>query len=110
MGPITLLRIQVMSRTTLPITLCLAAVVAASPASAQGIIEFGGFGAYTTFDNSLALTKQPSAGGRLSVVSGERWNTWILEAEAAYATQAVGPLTLRYIPGRARMTYALPLG
>lgn len=98
------------SRSILPLTLCLAAVVAASPASAQGIIEFGGFGGYTTFDNSLGLERQAAPGARFSVVSGSGWNTWVLEAEAAYATQAVGPLTLRYIPGRARMTYALPLG
>ena len=98
------------SRTILPVTLCLAAVVAASPASAQGTIEFGGFGGYTTFDNTLSLKRQAAAGARLSVVSGDGWNRWILEGEAAYATQPVGPLTLRYIPGRARMTYALPMG
>src|SRR5688500_12060726 len=102
MGPTTLQRIPAMSsRSILPITLCLAAVVGVSPASAQGVIEFGGFGGYTTFDKSLTLDPQPSAGGRLSVVSGSGWNTWVLEAEAAYATQGVGPLTLRYIPARA---------
>src|SRR5688500_6953744 len=98
------------SRFILPITLCFAAVVAVSPASAQGTIELGGFGGYTTFDQSLTLAKQAAAGARFSVVSGAGWNTWILEAEAAYATQGVGPLTLRYIPARARMTYAVPLG
>lgn len=98
------------SRSILQVTLCLAAVVAATPASAQGIIEFGGFGGYTVFDNSLMLARQPSAGGRLSVVSGYGWNQWVLEAEAAYATQDVGGQTFRYIPGRARLTYALPLG
>ena len=99
-----------MPRSILPITLCLAAVVAVSPASAQGVIEFGGFGGYTTFDNSLPYAKQASPGARFSVVSGEGWNRWILEAEGSYATQGVGPLTLTYIPARARMTYALPLG
>ena len=99
------------SRSTLPVTLCLAVALAAAPsASAQGIIELGGFGGYTTFDRSLTLANQASAGGRLSVVSGEGWNMWVLEAEAAYATQEVGPFTLRYIPARARMTYALPFG
>jgi outer membrane protein OmpA-like peptidoglycan-associated protein len=97
-------------RTFVPLTLCLAAVVAAAPASAQGSIEFGGFGSYTRFDNSLALKDQPGAGGRLSVVSGAGFNTWILEAEGAYATQAIGPITFRYIPARARMLYAAPLG
>jgi len=97
-------------RTFVPLTLCLAAVVAAAPASAQGSIEFGGFGSYTRFDNSLTLKDQPGAGGRLSVISGAGFNTWILEAEGAYATQGVGPLTFRYIPARARMMYALPLG
>ncbi len=97
------------SRTLVTLTLCLAAVVTAAPASAQGSIEFGGFGSYTRFDNSLALKDQPGAGGRLSVVSGSGFNTWILEAEGAYATQGVGPLTLRYIPARARLLYALPI-
>ena len=99
-----------MSRSILPITLCFAAVVAVSPASAQGVIELGGFGGFTTFDRSLSLETQAMPGGRLSVVSGEGWNRWILEAEGAYATQAVGALTLTYIPARARMTYALPIG
>ena len=99
-----------MSRSILPITLCLAAVVAVSPASAQGIIEFGGFGGYTTFDKTLPFERQALGGARFSVVSGEGWNRWILEAEGAYATQGVGPLTLTYIPARARMTYALPIG
>jgi outer membrane protein OmpA-like peptidoglycan-associated protein len=99
------------SRTLVPLTLCLAAVVGvAAPASAQGSIEFGGFGSYTRFDNSLTLKDQPGAGGRLSVVSGSGFNTWILEAEGAYATQGIGPLTFRYIPARARLLYALPLG
>lgn len=98
------------SRTLAPLTLCLAAVVAAAPASAQGSIEFGGFGSYTRFDNSLTLKDQAGAGGRLSVVSGAGFNTWILEAEGAYATQGIGPVTFRYIPARARMLYALPLG
>ena len=99
-----------MSRSILPITLCLAAVDAVSPASAQGVIEFGGFGGYTTFDKTLPYERQAAPGARFSVVSGEGWNRWILEAEAAYATQGVGPLTLTYLPARARMTYALPLG
>src|SRR5688500_4946035 len=97
-------------RSLAPLTLCLAAVVAAAPASAQGTIEFGGFGSYTRFDNSLTLKDQPGAGGRLSIISGAGFNTWLLEAEGAYATQAVGPLTFRYIPARARLLYALPLG
>jgi outer membrane protein OmpA-like peptidoglycan-associated protein len=97
-------------RSLAPLTLCLAAVVAAAPASAQGTIEFGGFGSYTRFDNSLTLKDQPGAGGRLSIVSGAGFNTWLLEAEGAYATQGVGPLTFRYIPARARLLYALPLG
>ena len=97
-------------RSLVPLTLCLAAVVAAAPASAQGTIEFGGFGSYTRFDNSLTLKDQPGAGGRLSIISGAGFNTWLLEAEGAYATQAVGPLTFRYIPARARLLYALPLG
>ena len=99
-----------LSRTLVPLTLCLAVVVAAAPASAQGSIEFGGFGSYTRFDNSLALKDQPGAGGRLSVISGSGFSTWLLEAEGVYATQAVGPLTLRYIPARARLLYAAPLG
>ena len=99
-----------MSRSILPITLCLAAVVAVSPASAQGVIELGGFGGYTTFDKTLPYERQAAPGARFSVVSGEGWNKWILEAEGAYATQGVGALTLTYIPARARMTYALPLG
>jgi outer membrane protein OmpA-like peptidoglycan-associated protein len=99
------------SRSFVPLTLCLAAVVAsAAPASAQGSIEFGGFGSYTRFDNSLALKDQPGAGGRLTVISGSGFSTWLLEAEGAYATQGVGPLTFRYIPARARLLYALPLG
>ena len=98
-----------MSRSILPITLCLAAVVAVSPASAQGIIEFGGFGGYTTFDKTLPYEKQAMPGARFSVISGDGWNRWILEAEGAYATQGVGPLTLTYIPARARMSYALPI-
>jgi outer membrane protein OmpA-like peptidoglycan-associated protein len=97
-------------RTFVPLTLCFAVVVAAAPASAQGSIEFGGFGSYTRFDNSLALKDQPGAGGRLSVISGSGFSTWLLEAEGAYATQGVGPLTLRYIPARARLLYAVPLG
>src|SRR5688572_13835400 len=110
MGPYTLLRILAMySRTLVTLTLCLAAVVAPAPASAQGSIEFGGFGSYTRFDNSLTLKDQPGAGGRLSVVSGSGFNTWILEAEGAYATQGIGPLTFRYIPARARLLYALPI-
>ena len=96
-------------RSLAPLTLCLAAVVAAAPASAQGTIEFGGFGSYPRFDNSLTLKDQPGAGGRLSIVSGAGFNTWLLEAEGAYATQGVGPLTLTYIPARARMTWALPI-
>ena len=97
-------------RSLAPLTLCFAAVVAAAPASAQGTIEFGGFGSYTRFDNSLTLKDQPGAGGRLSIISGAGFNTWLLEAEGAYATQGVGPLTFRYIPARARLLYALPLG
>ena len=58
-----------MSRSILPITLCLAAVVAVSPASAQGVIELGGFGGYTTFDNSLPFAKQALPGARFSVRS-----------------------------------------
>ena len=99
-----------MSRTFVTITLCLAAVIGASPLSAQGAIELGGFGGYTRFDNSLGLEDQPGAGGRLSIISGAGFATSILEFEGAYATQAVGGLTLRIIPARARLLYALPLG
>src|SRR5687768_14170158 len=111
MGPITPQEDPGMSsRFILPITLCFAVVVAVSPASAQGVIELGGFGGYTTFDKTLPYEKQAVPGARFSVVSGEGWNKWILEAEGAYATQGIGALTLTYIPARARMTYALPLG
>jgi outer membrane protein OmpA-like peptidoglycan-associated protein len=98
------------SRTLIPLTLCLAAVVTASSAHAQGAIEFGGFGSYTRFDKTLTLKDQPAAGARLSIISGAGFATSILELEGAYATQGVGPLTLRYIPARARLMYSLPLG
>ena len=91
-------------------TLCLAVVVAASPASAQGSIEIGGFGGYTKFDNSLSLGEGAGGGARFSLISGSGWSTWALEGEAAYTTRTIGPLSLRHLPARARLLYALPLG
>ena len=86
------------------------AALAAAPAHAQGGVEFGGFGSYTQFDTSLALKERPGAGARLSVISGYGWSTFVLEAEGGYSEQKLGASTVKYIPARARLLYALPLG
>lgn len=86
------------------------AAVAAVPAQAQGGFEFGGFGSYTQFDTSLALKERAGAGARLTLISGYGWSTFILEAEGGYSEQQVGLATVKYIPARARLLYALPLG
>jgi outer membrane protein OmpA-like peptidoglycan-associated protein len=86
------------------------AALAAVPAHAQGGFEFGGFGSYTQFDTSLALKERAGAGARLTLISGYGWSTFILEAEGAYSEQKFGPSTVKYIPARARLMYALPIG
>ncbi len=86
------------------------AAVAAVPAQAQGSFEFGGFGSYTQFDTSLALKERAGAGARLTLVSGYGWSTFVLEAEGGYSEQKFGPSTVKYIPARARLMYALPIG
>jgi outer membrane protein OmpA-like peptidoglycan-associated protein len=86
------------------------AALAAAPARAQGGVEFGGFGSYTQFDTSLALKERAGAGARLSVISGYGWSTFVLEAEGGYSEQKLGASTIKYIPARARLLYALPLG
>jgi outer membrane protein OmpA-like peptidoglycan-associated protein len=86
------------------------AALAAVPAHAQGGIEFGGFGSYTRFDTSLALKERAGAGARLSLISGQGWSTFILEAEGGYSEQKLGLSSMKYIPARARLLYALPLG
>ena len=91
-------------------TLCLAAAGAVSPVFAQGGIEFGGFGGYTRFDESLALSEGAGGGARLSVISGYGWSTFVLEAEGAYAQISGGASDLRYIPARARLLYGVPIG
>lgn len=91
-------------------TFCFAALVGASTANAQGSIELGGFGTYTQFDTSLALKSGAGGGARLTVISGAGWMTFMLEAEGAYSQSVDGPTSIRYIPARARLLYALPLG
>ena len=86
------------------------AALAAAPAHAQGGVEFGGFGSYTQFDTSLALKERAGAGARLSVISGYGWSTFILEAEGGYSEQKLGVSSVKYIPARARLLYALPIG
>src|SRR5919109_393681 len=86
------------------------AAIAAAPAHAQGGVEFGGFGSYTQFDTSLALKERAGAGARLSLISGYGWSTFILEAEGGYSEQKIGLSTVKYIPARARLLYAVPLG
>jgi outer membrane protein OmpA-like peptidoglycan-associated protein len=86
------------------------AALAAAPAHAQGGVEFGGFGSYTQFDTSLALKERAGAGARLSVISGYGWSTFILEAEGGYSEQKLGLSSVKYIPARARLLYALPIG
>jgi outer membrane protein OmpA-like peptidoglycan-associated protein len=86
------------------------AAIAAAPARAQGGVEFGGFGSYTQFDTSLALKERAGAGARLSLISGYGWSTFILEAEGGYSEQKIGLSTVKYIPARARLLYAVPLG
>jgi hypothetical protein len=86
------------------------AALAAVPARAQGGVEFGGFGSYTQFDTSLALKERAGAGARLSLISGYGWSTFILEAEGGYSEQKIGLSSLKYIPARARLLYAFPLG
>jgi outer membrane protein OmpA-like peptidoglycan-associated protein len=86
------------------------AALAAVPAHAQGGVEFGGFGSYTQFDTSLALKERAGAGARLSLISGHGWSTFILEAEGGYSEQKLGLSSLKYIPARARLLYAFPLG
>ena len=96
-------------RVQLLFTLCLAAFVAASPVHAQGSIEIGGFGTYTRFDESVGLTDGGGGGARLSLFSGSGWTTFVLEAEGAFA-QSKGTPTIRFIPARARLLYAVPVG
>ena len=86
------------------------AALAPAPAHAQGGVEFGGFGSYTQFDTSLALKERAGAGARLSLISGHGWSTFVLEAEGGYSEQKIGLSTVKYIPARARLLYALPLG
>ena len=86
------------------------AAFAAAPAYAQGGVEFGGFGSYTQFDTSLALKERAGAGARLSMISGYGWSTFILEAEGGYSEQKLGLSSVKYIPARARLLYALPIG
>ena len=100
-----------MSLRTLALSLLGAAsLAAASGVTAQGSIELGGFGTYTQFDKSLGLTDKPGGGARFSLISGSGFNTWVLEAEGAYVSSTLGPTQIRYIPARARLMYALPLG
>src|SRR5688572_25857693 len=86
------------------------AVIAAAPAHAQGGVELGGFGSYTRFDTSLALKERAGAGARLSLISGAGWSTFILEAEGGYTEQKIGLSTVKYMPARARLLYAVPIG
>jgi outer membrane protein OmpA-like peptidoglycan-associated protein len=86
------------------------AVIAAAPAHAQGGVELGGFGSYTRFDTSLALKERAGAGARLSLISGAGWSTFILEAEGGYSEQKIGLTTVKYMPARARLLYAVPIG
>src|SRR5919109_538672 len=86
------------------------AAIAAAPAHAQGGVEFGGFGSYTQFDTSLALKERAGAGARLSLISGYGWSTFMLEVEGGYSEQKIGLSTVKYIPARARLLYAVPLG
>src|SRR5688572_25435662 len=86
------------------------AALAAVPAQAQGGFEFGGFGSYTQFDTSLALKERAGAGARLTLISGHGWSTFVLEAEGGYSEQKIGLSTVKYIPARARLLYAFPLG
>ena len=97
---------RILSLTTAVVIAALAAV----PAHAQGGFEFGGFGSYTQFDTSLALKERAGAGARLTLISGYGWSTFILEAEGGYSEQKLGPVSMKYIPARARLLYALPLG
>jgi outer membrane protein OmpA-like peptidoglycan-associated protein len=96
-------------RTLRTTVLGLAALVLPAALSAQGSVELGGFGTYTQFDESLALTDRTGGGARLSVISGAGWSTFLLEAEGAYVTTPFAGVNVRYIPARARLVYALPI-
>ena len=84
--------------------------LAAPAAFAQGSFEIGGFGSYTRFDRSLQLGEWKGGGARMTLVSGSGFSTWLLEAEGAYAQATLLDVPLRYVPARARLGYALPLG
>jgi hypothetical protein len=94
-----------MTRAVLALT-----TLAAPAAYAQGSFEIGGFGSYTRFDKSLQLGEWKGGGARMTLMSGSGFSTWLLEAEGDYAQSSLSGIQLRYIPARARLGYALPLG
>ena len=98
-----------MTSRTLFLTLCLATVVAAPAASAQGTIEFGGFGTYTMFDESRGLQAGAGGGARISVLSAPGYSPFALDAEASYSVIDGASVSGHYMPARARLSVALPL-
>lgn len=86
-------------------------LVASLPAHAQGYVELGGFGTYTKFDPTMGLKARNTGGARLTFASGEGLATFLLEGEASYyAFDAGSGITLRMLPGRARLAYAPSFG
>ena len=98
-----------MTSRTLFLTLCLATVVAAPAASAQGTIEFGGFGTYSVFDESRGLRAGAGGGARLSILSAPTYSPFSLDAEASYSVIDGAVSSGHYMPARARLSVALPL-
>ena len=86
-------------------------LAAASPAKAQGYLEFGGFGTLAKFDPTLPFGTKNSGGARLSFASGSGLATFILEGDASYFDLgAAAPSKLVLIPAHARLVYAPTMG
>ncbi len=86
-----------------------ASLAVATPASPQaaGSIEFGGFGRFTQFDNSLSFSDRAGAGGRLGFFLTRNVE---LEASVGYTStsSATGPSVDHY-PIYGRLVFNAPL-
>ena len=85
---------------------------AALPASAQGFIEIGGFGAAAKFDPTLPYGTLNAGGARLTMASGSGLSTFMLEGDASYYKYSLGTTLgdVQMVPIHVRYAYAPTFG
>jgi len=95
------------SRTFVPLVLMVPAAFGTLAAQQGGSVEFGGFGRYTHFDQTLQFSHEAGAGGRLGIFLVKHLE---LEGAGGY-TRTQTPLgqSVDYFPIYARLVYNAPL-